>query len=110
MYLLSRLMLIAAVALAVPCTVLAAILAIQEFFPENQELVWAILIVGMIAVAVRKKGRRIFTSGGTAVWATTAEIQRAGMLDAGTGLSKAWAHWVRSRRRSRRCATRWPPA
>ena len=86
MYLLSRLMLIAAVALAVPCTVLAAILAIQEFFPENQELVWAILIVGMIAVAVRKKGRRIFTSGGTAVWASTAELERADMLDAGTGL------------------------
>jgi type IV secretion system protein VirD4 len=86
MYLLSRLLLIVAGMLLFFFSLPAAVLAVQEMFPEKQGLVWAILIGSMIAVAARKKGRRLFTSGGTAAWADTAELQKHHMLDAGTGL------------------------
>src|SRR5579884_2145243 len=87
MYLLSRLMLLLAVLLFAYCLVLATILAIHEHIPpDKQGLVGAILILGVIVVLVRKKGRRLLTSGGTADWASSAELQRRGMLGAQRGL------------------------
>lgn len=87
MYFLSRWMLIAAVALLAYGLVLATILAIQQQVPpDKQGLVWAILIVSVIAVLARKKVRRIFTAFGTAAWASPAELERAGMLGASRGL------------------------
>jgi len=86
MYKLSRWMLIVAVASLFFSTVPAAILIVQDIFPQHQGLVLAILIVGVIAVAAGKKGGRFFTSGGTAAWAATAELEKNNMLDAGTGL------------------------
>jgi len=53
---------------------------------DKQGLAWAILIVSVIAVAARKKVRRIFTPFGTAAWASAAELERAGMIGADTGL------------------------
>ena len=87
MYRLSRLMLKLAVALALYDAALGAYLSIQQQVPpDKQALVWAILIVGVIAVLARKKIRRVFTAFGTAGWAGYAELVRAGMAGAGTGL------------------------
>jgi type IV secretion system protein VirD4 len=87
MYLLSRFMLILAVALLAYCIVLGTILGIKEQVPpDKQGLVSAILIVGLIAALARKKGRWLFTSGGTASWTSNAELKRAGMLGATSGL------------------------
>lgn len=86
MYLLARLMLIAATTLLAYCAALGIEQAIQEMFPQNQELVWSLLIVGGIAIVVRKRGRRLFTSGGTAAWASNSQLERAGMLGTSTGL------------------------
>jgi len=87
MYLLSRLMLIVAVGLLAYCVAIAAFLGInQQVPPENQWLVWVILIACAIAVIARKKVRRIFTAFGTAGWASPADLQRAGMLGDTNGL------------------------
>ncbi len=87
MYQLSRLILIVAVILFAYCFALAAFLAIQQQVPpDKQNLVWAVLIVSVIAVLARKKMRRIFTVFGTAAWASYAELVGAGMIRAETGL------------------------
>lgn len=86
MYKISRLMLALSVLLFAFCIGLATILTIQQQVPpEHQGLAWAILIVSIL-VAARKKGRRLFTAFGTAAWASTAELQGAGMIGARKGL------------------------
>jgi type IV secretion system protein VirD4 len=87
MYKLSRLMLTLAVLLFAYCIVLATILAVQQqVAPEHQNMVWAILIVFVLAALCRKRVRRILSSGGTAAWASSEELERAGMIGARTGL------------------------
>lgn len=87
MYQLSRLMLKLAVAFVLYDVSLAAFLGIrQQVPPDKQGLAWAILIASVVAVAARKKIRHIFTAFGTAAWASYAELERAGMTGAGTGL------------------------
>jgi type IV secretion system protein VirD4 len=87
MYQISRVMLALSVVLFGYCIGLATILAIQQQVPpENQSLAWAILIVGIVIIAARKKGRRLFTAFGTAAWASPAELQGAGMIGTRKGL------------------------
>lgn len=87
MYRLSRLMLLLSVVLFAYCIALAAFLAIrQQVPPDKQGLAGAILIVSVLAILARRKVRRIFTAFGTAAWASYAELERAGMIGAGTGL------------------------
>lgn len=87
MYLLSRCMLMLTVALLAYCLVLATILAIQQHVPpDKQGLAGTLLIVGVIAVLARKKGRWLFTSGGTAAWASGHQLEKAGMLHASQGM------------------------
>jgi type IV secretion system protein VirD4 len=87
MYTLSRLMLLLAVLLLAYTTVAAAILTVQQQVPpDKQRIVWVIVIVGVIALIVRKRGRRIFSAMGTAAWASWRELERAGLLHARTGL------------------------
>src|SRR5262245_24919689 len=83
---LSRLMLIGAVALSAYCCVVAAILAIDSLPAEWQGPAWGVLIVSLLALFTSKKARRLFTSGGTAAWASIKEMQRAGMLGVKKGL------------------------
>jgi type IV secretion system protein VirD4 len=86
-YTLSRLMLLLAVLLFAYTTVAVAILTVQQQVPpDKQRMVWVILIVAVIALIVRKRGRRIFSAMGTAAWASWRDLERAGMLHARTGL------------------------
>ncbi len=85
MYLLSRLMLLASVVLAAYGAGVALVLGVPEFFPEHQGLVWCAL-AGLTLVALRKRGRRLFSSGGTAAWATPADLERGGLIGGRTGL------------------------
>ena len=87
MYRLSRLMLLLSVVLFAYCITLAAFLAIrQQVPPDKQGMAGGILIVSVLAILARRKVRRIFTAFGTAAWASYAELERAGMTGAGTGL------------------------
>ena len=82
MYRLSRLMLLLAVALYGYCLLLVVILAALWIGP------WAIppLLFLLSAAFTFKKGRRWLTAFGTAAWASPAELERAGMFHAKTGL------------------------
>lgn len=87
MYRSSRLMFMVSAALLAYCLLLAVILFIgQQVPPDKQGPAWAILIACVVAVLARKKIRRAFSAFGTAAWATPAELERAGMINAGTGL------------------------
>ena len=86
MYQLSRLMLTAAVALFAYCGALVVVLAVQQVPPDKQGLVWITLAAGTIILVARKKVRSSFTAMGTAAWASAAQMARAGMLHANSGL------------------------
>src|SRR5690349_21647216 len=83
MYKLSRLMLALTIVLSAYCLSIAIFLGIQQNVPpDKQGIVWAILIVAMMVTLARKKGRRLLTAFGTAAWASSADLLRAGMIGA----------------------------
>jgi type IV secretion system protein VirD4 len=86
-YTLARLMLLMTVGLFAYTTGAAALLFIlQQVPPEKHEMVFGALIGCVIVVLMRKKVRRIFSAMGTAAWASWHELDKAGMLNARTGL------------------------
>src|SRR5947207_7967661 len=81
MYKLSRGMLLLAVALFACCLVLSAIGAVVLLGP------WApVALLALAVVAACKKSRRLLSAFGTASWASTRDLEQAGMLGADRGL------------------------
>jgi type IV secretion system protein VirD4 len=80
-------MLLLSVVLAAYSIALGTILAIrQQVPPDKQGPVVAILTLGVIVILVRKKGRHLLSSFGTAAWASSADLERAAMTGSTKGL------------------------
>jgi type IV secretion system protein VirD4 len=83
MYQLSRLMLLAAVAIYCYCLVLSGMLG----FTISPVIGWVFVFIGFIALArMRQKIGLALTAHGSAYWAGENELRRAGMIEARRGL------------------------
>jgi type IV secretion system protein VirD4 len=83
MYTLSRLMLLAAVAVYAYCLVLMGMLG----FTISPALGWVVVFIGFAALArMRKKIALPLNAHGTAYWAGEDQMRRAGMIEARRGL------------------------
>ena len=77
MYQLSRLLLRLTALIGLYCLVLLAAMT----WPASGLMVGTVIFIRLI-----RKGRRYFTTLGSARWATEKELRQAGMLDAESGL------------------------